>query len=71
MELERTTLAQVADVSRDVAVVKNDISAIKETLKNLVTRPEFKPVQLLTYTLAGSTLTGIIAAWLSQFFAKH
>jgi len=71
MEMERKTLGEIGDLKSDVAVVKNDIAGIKETLKTLVTRPEFKPVQLLTYTLAGSTLTGIIAAWLSQFFTRR
>jgi hypothetical protein len=63
-EVLRTRLTSVEeDIDRRLKVIDDGVA-------KLVTRPEFTPVKLLTYGLAGSLLAGIVAAILSLVIHK-
>lgn len=64
-KIERETLKEVSEIKTDIAVLKKAVETVENTLESLVTRPEFTPVKLLAYGMAGSLLAGIVAALLA------
>ena len=64
------TLRDINQLQRDVAVLQSEVVTLSNLIDKLVTRPEFTPVKMLTYTLAGSTLAGVLTAILAQVIHK-
>lgn len=69
--LERETQNELGDLKTTVAVLGNKVESLREQIRELVSKASFRPVQLLTYTITASILTGIITGWLSGFFVRH
>jgi hypothetical protein len=64
-KLEKEIYQEVGFLKSDIAVLKTTINAMEKLLEKLITRPEFTPVKLLAYGMAGSILAGVIAALLA------
>lgn len=58
------------DLALSVAVLRSQVLTLKEEIEKLITRVEFAPVKLLTYGLAATLLSGVVAAILAQVI-KH
>ena len=65
-EIETKILKLENQVLQDVIGIKKDVTTIKEDLEKLITRPEFEPVKLIAFGLAG----GVLIAALGAVFAK-
>lgn len=46
------------------------LKAIENTMRSLVTRPEFNPVKMIAYGFAGSILMTVVGAVLSLILRK-
>lgn len=64
-KLEKETFQEVSQLKSDLAVLKSTVATMEKLLEQLVTRPEFAPVKLLAYGMAGSLLAGVVGAILS------
>jgi hypothetical protein len=65
IRLERETLHEISAVKSDVAVLKSEMSQLRIMTATLISRAEFKPVQLIAYGLATSVCAAVLAAILS------
>lgn len=70
IRLERETLRDVHELQTESAVIKTKVEQIEAALKELISRPEFTPVKLITYTMAGSILAGVLGALLAQVIRR-
>ena len=59
LSLESRTLVKLTEIESDMKNVKRDID-------ELVTRPEFHPVAMITYGLAGGVLIAALGAVLTK-----
>lgn len=60
--LESQTLLEIASVKKTQEAQAQDISSIKTALEKLVTRPEFEPVKMLAFGMAGGVLITALGA---------
>lgn len=59
LHLENQILVRLTGMDRDLASVRADVN-------DLVTRPEFHPVKLITYGLSGGVLMTALAAIMAR-----
>jgi len=68
------SLAKVQETSVNIAVMKNDISHMKEGIEHLtallkstyITKSEFEPIKNIVYGTAGLILTAVVIALISM-----
>jgi hypothetical protein len=65
-ELKKTALATATDVQ----VIKVKLEALEKLVATFVTRPEFDPVKMIAYGMAGSVLLTVLGAIMARIIAK-
>lgn len=58
------------ELSTEVALLRQALNTLEETITRLVSRAEFAPVKLIAYGLAGSILAGVVGAILSKVLVR-
>lgn len=59
LHLETRTLIKITEVEKDIKNIQRDIA-------ELVTKPEFHPVRMITYGLAGGVFIAFLGAVISK-----
>jgi len=65
-ELKKTATATATDVQ----VIKVKLEALEKLVSTFVTRPEFDPVKMIAYGMAGSVLLTVLGAIMARIIAK-
>ncbi len=65
-EIENKMLKLEGQVLSEITGLKKDVQTIKEDVEKLITRPEFEPVKLITFGLAGGVLIAALGAVLAR-----
>lgn len=65
-ELHKT----VQSTSTDIQVIKVKMDALEKLVLTFVTRPEFDPVKMIVYGMAGSILLTALGALLAKVIIK-
>lgn len=60
----------VQATSVDVQVIKVKLEALEKLVATFVTRPEFDPVKMIVYGMAGSVLLTVLGAIVARVFVK-
>jgi uncharacterized coiled-coil DUF342 family protein len=50
----------------DISVLKSKMEALEKVVQTFVTRPEFDPVKMIAYGMAGSVLLTVLGAILAK-----
>ncbi len=61
---------EVNDLSRNVAVMENQMQVIGRSIQDLVSKAEFMPVKLIAYGLAAGCMGAVITAVISSVIVK-
>lgn len=61
---------EITDLKVEMSVLKSELRDMKEAIKSLITRPEFTPVKMLAYGMAGTILSSALVALLSKVLIK-
>ena len=59
LALESKTLVKITEMERDIRAIKEDMTV-------LITRPEFHPVKMISYGMAGGVLMAALGAVMSK-----
>ena len=65
-ELKKTATSTATDVQ----VIKVKLEALEKLVATFVTRPEFDPVKMIAYGMAGSVLLTVLGAIMARIIAK-
>jgi hypothetical protein len=65
-ELKKTAVSTATDVQ----VIKVKLEALEKLVATFVTRPEFDPVKMIAYGMAGSVLLTVLGAIMARIIAK-
>lgn len=60
----------VHSTNTDVHVIKVKLDALEKLVATFVTRPEFDPVKMIAYGMAGSVLLTVLGAIIAKVIVK-
>lgn len=60
----------VHETHTDVSVIKVKLEALERLVQTFITRPEFDPVKMIAYGMAGSVLLTVLGAIMAKVIGK-